>query len=76
MITIHAIWTWLLLISSALLAKTVNTLDSKNNGNISYCDSYDKTNTDHQCGQLVAGVVSIAGQNNKLRLKEKFFVFM
>ena len=53
--------------------QTVNTLDSKNMaGNISYCDFYDKTNTDHQCGQQVTGVVSIPGQNNKLRFKEKF----
>ena len=58
MIAIHVIWTLLLLVSTSLVAKVVTTLNLKFGGTSS-CDDYDKADADIQCGQLIAGVVSI-----------------
>ncbi len=42
----------------SLVAKVVNTLNSKFGGTSS-CDVYDEIKADYNCSQLIAGVVSI-----------------
>ena len=62
---VSAIWAVLLLISSALVADTVRTYETKNTytflgrrGSVIVCDVLDLGKTDYQCGHLIGGTVS------------------
>jgi hypothetical protein len=64
MVVVHTIWTLQLLVSTALLAKTLTSLQKKLDrfGTFgmkkSVCDLLDDANHDYTCSQLIAGVVS------------------
>jgi hypothetical protein len=71
MAEVYVIWTLMLLISSGLLAKTLNDLHSEDTGfgSISRCDFYEEIDENYQCSQLMTAVVSIPTLMVLIRLK-------
>lgn len=58
MVAIHALWALQLVVSTALLAKILTTMEKKEDGRFSECDGHDELGSEYQCSHLIGGVVS------------------